>query len=77
MPVKNKSGNLLKAPRINLFKYIADIKLFEKNVIEVKTLTQEVRIQAQNIWMELVIETFAKIRSGKREITEGVELPNQ
>ena len=44
-----------------------------------ETLIQTVRIYSQDIGMEFGIEKFAVLvmKSGKRHMTEGVELPNQ
>ena len=59
--------------------YIDEIKLFAKNKKELETLIQTVRIYNQDIGMELGIEKCAMLamKSGKRHMTEGVELPNQ
>ena len=56
-----------------------DIKLFAKNEKELETLIQTVRIYSQHIEMEFGIEKCAMlvIKSSKRHMTEGVELPNQ
>ena len=61
--------------------YMDDIKLFAKNekkkIIEI--LIQTVRIYIQDIGMEYDIEKCAMLvlKSGKRQMTEEVELPNQ
>ena len=59
--------------------YMNDIKLFAKNEKELETLIHAVRIYSQDIGMEFGIEKCAKIvmKSGKRHITDGLELPNQ
>ena len=56
-----------------------DIKLFTKNGKKLETLIQTVRIYRQDIGMEFSIEKSAMLvmKSGKRYMTEGVELPNQ
>ena len=56
-----------------------DIKLFAKNEKEFETLIQTVRIYSQDIGMEFDIEKFAMLvmKSGKRHVSEGVELPNK
>ena len=57
--------------------YMDDIKLFAKN--ENETLIHKVRIYSQDIGIESGIEKYAMLvmKSGKRHITDGVELPNQ
>ena len=59
--------------------YIDDIKLFSKNEKELETLIHAVRIYSQDIGMEFGIEKCAMLvmKSGKRHITDGIELPNQ
>ena len=60
--------------------YINNIKLFaKKEKRQLETLIQTVRIYNQDIDMGFDIEkcTMLVIKSGKRRITEGVELPNQ
>ena len=57
--------------------YMNDIKLFSKNEKELETLIQTIRIHSQDIEMEFDIEKSAMVmRRGKRQITEGRELPN-
>ena len=65
--------------KINPLKYIDDIKLFAKNEKELETLIHAVRIFSQDIRMEFGIEKCAMlvIKSGKRHLTDGMELPNQ
>ena len=59
--------------------YMDGIKLFAKNEKELETLIQTVRIYSQDIGMEFGIEKcFIQVmKSGKRHMTEGVELRNQ
>ena len=56
-----------------------DIKLFAKNETELETLVQAVRIYSQDIGMEFGIEKCTMLirRSRKRQMTEGIEQPNQ
>ena len=56
-----------------------DIKLFAKNEKELENLIQAVRICSHDIRMEFGTEKCAMllIKSGKQQITEGIELPNQ
>ena len=59
-----------------------DIKLFAKNEKkknELETLIQAVRIYSDNIRMEFAIEKYALLitKSGKRQLSEGIELSNQ
>ena len=65
--------------KINYLMYMDDIKLFAKNKKELETLIQTVRIYSQDIGMEFGIDECAMLirKSGKRHMTEGVELPNQ
>ena len=55
-----------------------DIKLFAKNEKELETLIHAVRIYIQDIGMEFGIEKCAMlfIKSGKRHMTDRMELPN-
>ena len=55
------------------------IKLFAKNGKELETLIQTVRIYNQDIDLEFGIEKCAMLvmKSGKRYMTEEIELPNQ
>ena len=59
--------------------YMDDIKLFAKNEKELETLIHAVRIYSQNIRMEFGIEKCAMLvmKSGKRHMTDGIELPNR
>ena len=65
--------------KINHLMYIDDIKHFAKNKKELESLIQTVRIYSQDIGMEFGKEICAMLvtKSGKRQLTEGVELPNQ
>ena len=56
---------------------MGDIKIIAKNEKELEALIQTIRIYNQNIRMEFGIEKCAMliIKSGKREQTEGIELP--
>ena len=60
--------------------YMDDNKLFPKNKkkIGLEILIQEVRINYQNIGKEFGKEkcTMQIMKSWKREMTEGIELPN-
>ena len=59
--------------------YMDNIKLFIKNEKELETLIHAVRIYSQDIGMEFGIEKCAMLvmKSGKRHLTDGMELPNQ
>ena len=59
--------------------YIDNIKLFSKNEKELETLINAVRIYSQDIGMEFGIEKCAmpEMKSSKRHLTDGIELPNQ
>ena len=65
--------------KINHLMYMDDIKLFAKNEKELETLMHTVRIYSQDIGMEFGIEkcTLLVMRSGKRHLTDGIELSNQ
>ena len=65
--------------KINHLMYMDDIKLFAKNEKELKTLIHSVRIYSQDIRMEFGIEKCAMVvmKSGKRHLTDEMELPNQ
>ena len=56
-----------------------DFKLFAKNEKELETLIHAVRICSQDIKIEFGIEKCAMLvmKSGKRYITDGIQLPNQ
>ena len=62
--------------KINHLMYI---KVFAKNEKELETLIHAVRIYSQDIGMESGIEKCAMLvmKSGRRHMTEGMELPNQ
>ena len=59
--------------------YMDDIKLFAKNEKELETLIQAVRIYSDDIEMEFSIEkcVIPIKKSGRRQITDGIELSNQ
>ena len=56
-----------------------DIKLFSKNEKELETLIHTFTIYSQDIGIEFGIETCAMLvmKSGKRHLSDGLELPNQ
>ena len=66
--------------KINDLMYIGDMKLFAKNEKQKKleTLIDTVRIYSQDIGMEFGIEKCALVamKSGKRHLTDGIELSN-
>ena len=64
---------------INHLMYMADIRLFAKNEKDLETLIHAVRIYSQDLGMEFGIEKCARLvmKSGKRHLTDGMELPNQ
>ena len=64
--------------KINHLMYMDDIKLFAKNERELESLIHAVRIYSQDIGMEFGIEKCAMLvmKSGKRHMTHGMELPN-
>ena len=59
--------------------YMDDIKLFAKNEKELETLIHAVRIYSQDIGIEFGIGKCAMLvmKSDKRHLTDGMELPNQ
>ena len=65
--------------KINHLIYMNNLKLFTKNEKELETLQRRVRIYSQDIEMEFGIEKCAMLimKSGKRQMMEGIELPNQ
>ena len=65
--------------KINHLMYMYNIKLFAKNEKELETLIHAVRIYSQDIRMKFGIEKCAMLvmKSGKRHLTVGMELPNQ
>ena len=64
--------------KINYLMYMENIKLFAKNEKELETLIHAVRIYSQDIGMEFSVEKCAMLvmKSGKRHMTDGMELPN-
>ena len=65
--------------KINPLMYMDDIKQFTKNEKELGTLIQTIRIYSQDKGIKFSIEKCPVLimKSGKRQITEGIELPNQ
>ena len=65
--------------KINHLMYMDDIRLFAKNEKELETLIYAVKIYSQDIGMEFGIEKCAMpvMKSGKRHMTVGMELPNR
>ena len=65
--------------KVNHFTYMDDIKLFAKNEKELETLIHTVRICSWDIGMEFGIEkcTIHVMKSGKRQLTDRMELPNK
>ena len=65
--------------KINHLMKMNDIKLLAKNEKELETLIQVVRTYSQDIGMEFGIEKCAILvmKSGKRHLTDGMELPSQ
>ena len=65
--------------KANHLMYMDDIKLFAKNEKELEILLHTIRIYSQDIGMEFCIEKCALLvmKSGKRHLTDGIELPNQ
>ena len=65
--------------KIRHLMYMDDIKLLAKNEKELETQIQAVRIYSQDIGMGFGIENCSMLimRSGKRHMTEEIELPNQ
>ena len=59
--------------------YTDDIKLFAKKEKELEALIHAVKIYSQDIGMELGIEKWALVvmKSGKRNLTDGREVPNK
>ena len=65
--------------KVSHLMYMGDIKLFAKNEKELETLILTVRIYSRDIGMEFGIEKCAMLvmKSGKRQLTDGMELPNK
>ena len=59
--------------------YMYDINLFVKNEKELETIIHTVRIYSEDIGMEFGIEKCVMLvmKSGKRHLTDGIELRNQ
>ena len=49
----------------------------QKKEKELETLIHTIRIYSQNIEMEFGIEKLLVMKSSKRHLTDGIELPNQ
>ena len=64
--------------KINHLMYMDDIKIFAKNEKELETLIHAVRVYSQDIGIKFGIEKCAMLvmKSGKRHMTDGMELPN-
>ena len=64
--------------KINQLMFMDDIKIFTKNEKELETLIHAVRILSHDIGMECGIEkcTMLVMKSGKRHLTDRMELPN-
>ena len=65
--------------KINHLMYMDDIQLFAKNEKELETQIHAVRMYSQDIGMEFSREKYAILvmKSGKRYLTDGMELPSQ
>ena len=65
--------------KVNHLMYMDDIKLFAKNEKELETLIHTVRIYSRDIGMEFGREkcTMLVMKSDKRQLTDGMELPNK
>ena len=63
----------------NYLMYMNDSKLFAKNEKELETLRNSLRIYSQDIEVEFSREkcSILVIKSGKRRLADGMELPNQ
>ena len=59
--------------------YMDDIKLFAKNEKELETQIHTVRIYSRDIGMKFALEKCAMfvMKSSKRQLTDGMELPNK
>ena len=64
--------------KINHLMYIDDIKLFAHNDKKLETLIQAVKIHSQDTGMEFGIGNCVMpiMKSGRQQMTEGIELPN-
>ena len=64
--------------KINHIIYMDDIKLYAKIEKELKTLIHTAKIYNQDVGMEFDREKCAMLvmKSGKRHLTNGIELPN-
>ena len=71
---------LKKSPeKINHLIYMDDIKLFAQNEKELEILIRAGRIYSQDIGIEFGMDkcTMQIMKSGKRHMMEGMELPNK
>ena len=57
--------------------YMDDMKLFAKNEKELETLIHIVRIYSQGVEFGIEKCALLVVKSGKRHLTDGIELPNQ
>ena len=73
------AGYKLSGSQVNPLMNMDDIKLFAKNKKELETLIHTVRIYRQDIGMEFGIKKCAMLvmKSGKRQLTDRMELPNK
>ena len=65
--------------KVNHLMYMDDLKHFAKNEKDLETQINTVRIYSRDIGMEFGIEKCAMLvmKSGKRHLTDGMELPNK
>ena len=65
--------------KINHKIYMKDIKIIAKKEKELETLIQTIKICSQDIGKEFTIEKciIQKMKKGRRETTEGINLQNQ
>ena len=80
-PVENvwETPQIARKKNNNNLMCMDDIKLFVKTEKELETLIQVVRIYSEDVGMEFVIEKCVMMimKGRKRQMMEGVELPNQ
>ena len=63
--------------KVNHLRYTDDIKLFAKKEKELETLIQAIRLCSQDVGMEFSLRMYKlQMKSGKRQITEEIELLN-
>ena len=65
--------------KVNHLMYMDDVKLFAKNEKELETLIHTVRIFSRDMGIKFGIEKCAMLvmKSGKRQLIDGMELPNK